>query len=105
MFDFLKKHADRAWFSNEIAKALKEKGVRACDVMSNVRRFEKRGLVYVRGYKLDDRQTPFKEGFLITWISARAITVKEMKTPNTRKRARGQTLARWICRNAKNVYS
>jgi hypothetical protein len=36
--------------------------------MSNVRRFEKRGLVYVRGYKLDDRQTPFKEGFLITWI-------------------------------------
>ena len=30
-------------------------------------RFE-RGFVYVRGYKSDDRQTPFREGYLITWI-------------------------------------
>jgi hypothetical protein len=68
ILDFLKKHADQAWFSKQVAKALKDKGVKACDIMANVRRFEKRGLVYVRGYKMDNRQTPFKEGYLITWI-------------------------------------
>jgi len=36
--------------------------------MSNIRRFEKKGLVYVRGYKGDNKQTPFKKGYLITWI-------------------------------------
>lgn len=36
--------------------------------MSNVRRFEEKGLVYVRGYKTDERQTPFKRGYLITWL-------------------------------------
>lgn len=68
VLDFLKQHKDQAWFSKDVAKALKEKGVRAGDIMANVRRFEKRGLVYVRGYKMDERQTPFKEGYLITWI-------------------------------------
>ncbi|MBT0159031.1 hypothetical protein G4O51_03500 [Candidatus Bathyarchaeota archaeon A05DMB-2] len=38
------------------------------DIMANVRRFEKRGLIYVRGYKMGDRQTPFKDGYLITWL-------------------------------------
>ena len=36
--------------------------------MSNVRRFEKKGMVYVRGYRMHDKQTPFKEGYLLTWI-------------------------------------
>ena len=39
-------------------------------VMSNVRRFEQKGLVYVRGYKTDERQTPFQEGYLITWLDS-----------------------------------
>jgi len=69
VLDFLRKHNKKAWFSKEIVEALRDKGVRACDVMANVRRFERRSLVYVRGYKLDDRQTPFKEGFLIVWIA------------------------------------
>jgi hypothetical protein len=34
--------------------------------MVNVRRYEKKGLVYVRGYKSENRQTPFQEGFLLT---------------------------------------
>ena len=68
VLDFLKRHKDQAWFSKDVAKALKDKKVRAGDIMANVRRFEKRGLVYVRGYKMDERQTPFKEGYLITWI-------------------------------------
>jgi hypothetical protein len=36
--------------------------------MSNVRRFESKGVVYVRGYELEESQTPFKEGYLITWL-------------------------------------
>jgi len=68
VLNFIKKHRDQAFFSTEIAEALKEHGVKVRDVMSNVRRFEKKGLVYVRGYKQDDRQTPFKKGYLITWL-------------------------------------
>lgn len=68
ILNFIKKNRDQAFFSTEIADALKEYGVKVRDVMSNVRRFEKKGLVYVRGYKQDDRQTPFRKGYLITWI-------------------------------------
>jgi hypothetical protein len=69
ILDFLRTKSDKAWFSKEIAEALKHEDIRVCDIMANVRRFEKRGLVYVRGYKLEERQTPFKEGYLVTWIN------------------------------------
>ena len=36
--------------------------------MANVRRYERRGLVYVRGYRAHDHHSPFQEGYLITWI-------------------------------------
>jgi hypothetical protein len=65
---FIKKNSNQAFFSTEIAEALKDHGVKVRDVMSNVRRFEKKGLVYVRGYKQDDRQTPFRKGYIITWL-------------------------------------
>jgi len=68
ILDFLRKHSDKAWFSKQIAETLENEGVRPCDVMANVRRFEDKGIVYVRGYKLEEGQTPFKEGYLITWI-------------------------------------
>ncbi|MBS7626889.1 hypothetical protein KEJ51_07650 [Candidatus Bathyarchaeota archaeon] len=68
LLNFLKRNRDRAYFSKELAEALKDRGVKPSDVMSNLRRFERKGLVYVRGYKMHDRQTPFKEGYLITWI-------------------------------------
>jgi hypothetical protein len=68
IFEFIRKNKNQAFFSSEIAKHLRNKGVKTRDVMSNVRRFERKGLVYVRGYKMDDRQTPFKEGFLIAWL-------------------------------------
>jgi len=68
VLDFLRRNKDRAWFSTEISEELKENGVRIGDIMPNVRRFERKGLVYVRGYKLEDRQTPFKEGYLLTWL-------------------------------------
>jgi len=37
--------------------------------MSNVRRFENKGLVYVRGYITDEGQTPFREGYLINYLN------------------------------------
>lgn len=65
---FLKDNAQRAFFTTDVVKALKDKGVKPSDIMSNVRRWERKGLVLVRGYRLDERQTPFKEGYLVTWI-------------------------------------
>jgi hypothetical protein len=68
ILDFLRENSDRAFFSTEIVKALKHDGVVVRDVMSNLRRYEKKGLVYIRGYRSHVGQTPFKEGYLITWI-------------------------------------
>jgi hypothetical protein len=36
--------------------------------MANVRRFEKKGLVYVRGYQTHDGRSPFRKRFLLTYI-------------------------------------
>jgi len=68
IFNFIKSNSRRAYFSTEIVKALSRNEVKPSDIMSNVRRWERKGLVFVRGYRLDDRQTPFKEGYLITWL-------------------------------------
>ncbi|MCJ7732770.1 hypothetical protein MUP51_10690 [Candidatus Bathyarchaeota archaeon] len=65
---FLEEHRDGAFFSVEIVDALSEYGVKPGDIMANVRRFERKGLVYVRGYKSDEGQTPFQEGYLLTWL-------------------------------------
>ena len=66
--DFLFSNSSKAFYSIEIAQNLKDSGVKVRDVMACVRRLEPRGLVYVRGYRSNERQTPFKEGYLITWI-------------------------------------
>lgn len=42
--------------------------MKLADIMANVRRYERRGLVYVRGYRAHDHHSPFQEGYLITWI-------------------------------------
>lgn len=67
---FLIENAKKAFFTTEIVKALSGAGVKPCDVMSNMRRWEKKGLVFIRGYRFDDRQTPFKEGYLVTYIDS-----------------------------------
>jgi len=77
---FLRDNAHRAYFATEITTTLSDKGVKQCDVMSNVRRWEKKGLVLVRGYRLDDRQTPFEEGYLVVCIDiskSREDAIKE----------------------------
>jgi len=68
IYEFLERNQNSAFFSKEIAEALKEKGIKPPDVMTNLRRLEKKGLVYVRGYRTGYGETPFKEGFLITWL-------------------------------------
>jgi len=68
VLDFLKENSDRSFYSKEIAEALKEKGIKPRDVMTHTRRFERKGLVYVRGYRTHDSQSPFKEGYMLTWV-------------------------------------
>ncbi len=68
VLNFLKENSDRAFYSTEIFNALKEKGVTMPDIMTTARRYEKKGLLYVRGYQTHDSQSPFQEGYLITWI-------------------------------------
>ena len=64
VLDFLRENGDGAFFSVDVAEALVKHGVETRDIMSNVRRYEKRGLVYVRGYKTDEAETPFRRGYL-----------------------------------------
>jgi len=66
ILSYLREHSDRAFFSSDVAKALAEKDVKPRDIMATVRRYG--DSVYVRGYRTDQRQTPFKEGYLLTWI-------------------------------------
>ena len=68
VLDFLRENGDGAFFSVDVAEALAEHGVLVRDVMANVRRYEKRGLVYVRGYKTDEVESPFRRGYLLTWL-------------------------------------
>ncbi|MFC1803989.1 hypothetical protein ACFL0D_08515 [Thermoproteota archaeon] len=63
---FLREKSDSAYFSKDIFEALEHTGVKVTDIMPTVRRYG--NLVYVRGYRSDDRQTPFKEGYLLTWL-------------------------------------
>jgi DNA-binding MarR family transcriptional regulator len=65
VLDFLRKNKDRAFYSVDIVKELK---INTSDVMANVRRHEKKGLVFVRGYQSHDQRSPFKKGFILTWI-------------------------------------
>jgi DNA-binding Lrp family transcriptional regulator len=68
IFDFLKINSHRAYFATEIVEILSKNGIKPSDVMSNVRKWERKGFVLVRGYRLDEKQTPFKEGYLIAWL-------------------------------------
>ncbi len=70
IYEFLERNRDCAFFSKEVAEALEDKGISPPDVMTNIRRLERKGLVYVRGYRTGYGETPFKEGFLITWLDS-----------------------------------
>jgi hypothetical protein len=63
----LSENRGKAFFSKDIFSEL-EGRILIRDVMPTVRRLERIGLVYIRGYKQDDRQSPFRQGYLLTWI-------------------------------------
>jgi DNA-binding MarR family transcriptional regulator len=65
ILNYLINNKEKAFYSNDVVKAL---GVKSCDIMANVRRFEKKGQVYVRGYQTHDGRSPFRKGFLLTYI-------------------------------------
>ena len=69
VLNFLENNSDKAFYSKEVVEALKDRNIKPSDVMTMVRKAERKGLVYVRGYKMHDKQTPFKEGYLLTWIT------------------------------------
>jgi len=74
------KHEDKAFFSKNIAEASKRYGVKTRDIMRTVRGYEKKSLVYDKRYVTDNKQTPFKKGYLITWFEqkgSRRRTIKE----------------------------
>ena len=68
ILEFLRNNLERAFFSREVYDALRESRVKIGDIMTNVRRFERQGLVFVRGYRTHDRETPFVKGYVITFI-------------------------------------
>ena len=68
ILEFLMKHEDKAFFSKNIAEASKRYGVKTRDIMRTVRGYEKKSLVYDKRYVTDNKQTPFKKGYLITWF-------------------------------------
>jgi len=47
ILNLLRDHPDKAFFSKEIAEELKPLGVKISDSMSNARRFERKGLIYI----------------------------------------------------------
>jgi len=69
VLNFLEKNSGRAFYFKEVTDALKDQNVKPSDVMTEVRKAERKCLVYVRGYKMHDKQIPFKEGYLLTWIT------------------------------------
>jgi biotin operon repressor len=62
---FLETNVGKAYFSTELVERLK---VKPADVMPAARRFERQGLVLIRGYREANRETPFRKGYLLTWI-------------------------------------
>ena len=76
---FLKENEGKAFYAVEVCEALAGKGVKQPDVMASVRLLERKGLVYVRGYQVGDRQTPFEKGYLLTWINEEGPRVEALR--------------------------
>jgi len=80
ILSFLRENADRAFYTTQIVERLKDKGVTIRDMTCNLRRYEKKGLVYFRGYRTAEHETPFGPGYIVTFIDPnrdRSIAVAE----------------------------
>ena len=65
---FLSEHGGEAFFSREVADALRGESVKPYDVMPAIRTAEMKGLVYVRGYPTEVGAKPFAKGYVLTWL-------------------------------------
>lgn len=67
---FLRENVDRAFYTSEIAKLLKDQGITIRDIAANLRRYERKGHVFFRGYRTAEHETPFAAGFIVTYLDA-----------------------------------
>ncbi len=67
---FLRDNVDKAFYTSEIAKLLKDKGITIRDIAANLRRYERKGYVFFRGYRTAEHETPFAAGFIVTYLDA-----------------------------------
>jgi hypothetical protein len=67
--EYIQTSSDKAFYTIDVKDSLSEFDVKQPDVMNTVRRAEKKGLIYVRGYRTHDRPTPFTEGYIVTWLN------------------------------------
>ena len=67
--EYIHNNPDKAFYTIDIKDVLSDFDVKQSDVMNTVRRAEKKGLIYVRGYRTHDRPTPFIEGYIVTWLN------------------------------------
>jgi hypothetical protein len=70
ILNFLRENLDKAFYTSEIAKLLKDQGITIRDMAANLRRYEKRGHVFFRGYRSAEHETPFAAGFIVTYLDA-----------------------------------
>lgn len=70
ILSFLRDNVDRAFYTSEIAKQLKDQGITIRDVAANLRRYERKGQVFFRGYRSAEHETPFAAGYIVTYLDA-----------------------------------
>jgi hypothetical protein len=70
ILNFLRENVDKAFYTSEIAKQLKDQGITIRDIATNLRRYERRGQVFFRGYRSAEHETPFAAGFIVTYLDA-----------------------------------
>jgi hypothetical protein len=67
---FLRENLDKAFYTTQISKMLKDRGITIRDVAATLRRYEKRGYVFFRGYRTAEHETPFAAGFIVTYLDS-----------------------------------
>ncbi len=68
--EFILENKDRAFYSREIVEALKDHAIKIHNIMPTIRKMEKKRMCFVRGYHHVERESPFREGFLITFLDS-----------------------------------
>jgi hypothetical protein len=84
ILNFLRQNVDKAFYTSEIARLLKDQGITIRDIATNLRRYERRGQVFFRGYRSAEHETSFAAGFIVTYLD----------TPKSRSQAIAEALQR-----------